>query len=217
MLCSPEELLQKNQALSNTWQRYQAAPSFESFVELAVSINSFTEFLIDKGITALHHASHQLEQVTLALFNKDVAHPLPQAALDDLNERVLALGRMASTHATAAAGLVERRHDPQQPASHDMRVGQTWLIGHDQTVWADLQAQLGYFGMTRGVHHLGTAPAGQHGHRPPAAARHEQASRSRMERPDPGAAATVFDGSADLSRGALRFRSAAAGPARRVR
>jgi hypothetical protein len=59
MLCSPEELLQKNQALSNTWQRYQALPSFDSFVELAVSINSFTEFLIDKGIT-VHHASHQL-------------------------------------------------------------------------------------------------------------------------------------------------------------
>ena len=48
MLCSPEELLQKNQALSRTWQRYLAEPSFESFVELAVSINSFTEFLIEE-------------------------------------------------------------------------------------------------------------------------------------------------------------------------
>ncbi len=148
MLCSPEELVQKNQALSNTWQRYQAAPSFESFVELAVSINSFTEFLIDKGIAALHHASHQLEQVTLALFNKDVGHPLPQAALDDLNERVLALARMTHAHATANAGLEERRRDPQQGAAGNMRVGQTWLIAHNQTAWAGLQAQLGYFGMT---------------------------------------------------------------------
>jgi len=94
MLCSAEELLQKNLALSNTWQRYQATPSFESFVELAVSINSFTEFLIDKSITALHHASHQLEQVALTLFNKDVAHPLPQATLDDLSERMHALERL---------------------------------------------------------------------------------------------------------------------------
>ncbi|MDO9387719.1 MAG: diguanylate cyclase [Thiobacillus sp.] len=147
MLCSPEELLQKNQALSNTWQRYQAVPSFESFVELAVSINSFTEFLIDKGITALHHASHQLEQLTLALFNTEVAHPLPQAALDDLNERVLALRRMTRTHAAATADLAERRHDLQHPTPHDLRVSQTWLIGHDQAVWAGLQAQLGYFGM----------------------------------------------------------------------
>ena len=98
MLCSPEELLQKNQALSNTWKHYQSMPSVESFVELAISINSFTEFLIAKGITALHHASHQLEQVALTLFSADMHHPLPQATLDDLNDRVQALGRMANTH-----------------------------------------------------------------------------------------------------------------------
>ena len=147
MLCSPEELLQKTQALSSTWQHYQAMPSFESFVELAVSINSFTEFLIDKGVTALHHASHQLEQVVLSLFNQDVAHPLPQAALDDLNERVHALSRMANAHASATAGLTERRHDLQHAAPHDIRVGQTWLIGHDPKPWQELLAQLGYFGM----------------------------------------------------------------------
>jgi len=148
MLCSPEELLQKTQALSSTWQRYQTMPSFESFVELAVSINSFTEFLIDKGITALHHASHQLEQVTLALFNKDVAHPLPSQAQADLSERILALGRMADTHATAATGLAARRSDPRHVVAHDIKMGQTWLIGHDPSAWKGLLAQLGYFGMT---------------------------------------------------------------------
>ncbi|MCL5059368.1 MAG: diguanylate cyclase, partial [Candidatus Thermoplasmatota archaeon] len=98
-------------------------------------------------ITALHHASHQLEQVTLALFNKDVGHPLPQTALDDLNERILALGRMANTHAMATAGLAARHQDPQHLSPNDIRVGQTWLIGHDQAAWDDLQSQLGYFGM----------------------------------------------------------------------
>jgi diguanylate cyclase (GGDEF)-like protein len=148
MLCSPEELLQKNQALSNTWQHYQAMPSIESFVELAVSINSFTEFLIDKGITALHHASHQLEQVALTLFSKDIQHPLPQATLNDLNERLLALGRMANTHATASANLAERRLDPRTLTTPDMRMGQIWLIGHERTAWSSLLAQLGYFGMS---------------------------------------------------------------------
>ncbi len=147
MLCSPEELLQKSQALSNTWLRYQASPTFESFVELAVSINSFTEFLIDKSIMALHHASHQLEQVALALFNKDIEHPLPQDALDDLNERVLALVRMTRSHATASADLAERRHDLQHPSPNDLRISQTWLIGHDESVWAGLQSQLGHFGL----------------------------------------------------------------------
>jgi diguanylate cyclase (GGDEF)-like protein len=147
MLCRPEELLQKNQALSNTWRHYQAESSFESFVELAVSINSFTEFLIDKGITALHHASHQLEQVTLAFFNRDVGHPLPQSALDDLSERVRALTRMAQSHASATAGLTEHRQDPLHTSPNAMRIGQTWLIAHDRTAWAGLEAQLGYFGM----------------------------------------------------------------------
>lgn len=150
MLCTPEELLQKNEALSGSWRRYQTEPSFESFVELAVSINSFTEFLIDKGISALHHASHQLEQVTLALFSKDVGHPLPQAALDDLNERVDALARMTQTHASATAGLTEHRQSPQHSSSASARIGQTWLITHDAAAWAGLDAQLGYFGMAAG-------------------------------------------------------------------
>jgi diguanylate cyclase (GGDEF)-like protein len=148
MLCSPEELLQKNQALSNTWQHYQSMPSIESFVELAVSINSFTEFLIDKGITALHHASHQLEQVALTLFNSDIQHPLPPATINDLNERLLALGRMANTHASASATLAERRLDPLIPCAPELRTGQIWLIGHDQAPWISLLAQLGYFGMS---------------------------------------------------------------------
>ncbi|WP_324778591.1 GGDEF domain-containing protein [Thiobacillus sedimenti] len=150
MLCPPEELLQKNQALSTTWQRYQALPSFESFVELAVSINSFTEFLIDKGVTALHHASHQLEQVTLALFNKDVGHPLPQAALDDLNERLRALTRMTHAHASATAGLVEREQDLHHAASQAVRLGQIWVITDAPAAWNSLQTQLGYFGLAAG-------------------------------------------------------------------
>jgi len=147
MLCSPDELLQKNQALSSAWARYQAVPNFENFVELAVSINSFTEFLIDKGVTALHHASHQLEQVTLVLFNEEVSHPLPQAAMDDLNERIVALTAMANTYATATAGLVERRHEKQSTPANASRLSHAWLIGHDQLVWRELLEQLGYFGM----------------------------------------------------------------------
>jgi len=150
MLCPPEELLQKNQAVSNSWHRYRAEPSFESFVELAVSINSFTEFLIDKGIAALHHASHQLEQVTLALFNREVGHPLPQTALDDLSERVGALARMTHAHATATAGLIEHCQDTHHASPASVRIGQTWLIARDRADWAGLEAQLGYFGMAAG-------------------------------------------------------------------
>ncbi|MDA8129012.1 MAG: diguanylate cyclase [Betaproteobacteria bacterium] len=147
MLCPSEELLQKNLALSTTWQRYLAEPSFESFVELAVSINSFTEYLIDKGITVLHHASHQLEQVALAYFNRDIGHPLPQSTLDDLSERVRALSRLIHAHASATAGLPTHGQEPQQASPDPGPTGRTWLITQDRAAWAGLEAQLGYFGM----------------------------------------------------------------------
>ncbi len=147
MLCSPADLTKKSQTLLNGWQRYQLAPSFENFVELAVSINSFTEFLIDKGVSALHHASHQLEQVALALFNEEISHPLNQAASADLNERILALTSIIDDHVAAIENLVERRQEAQ-PLGSGRRTGGIWLIGHDQAPWQDLLTQLNYFGMT---------------------------------------------------------------------
>lgn len=143
------ELKQKSQTLAADWQRYQSAPSFENFVELAVSINSFTEFLIDKGFTALHHASHELEQVALVLFNEEVQHPIPQAAADDLNERILALSRMIESYMSASDNLAERRTEPQPEIAQDTHQTRCiYLIGHDSGVWKELLTQLGYFGKT---------------------------------------------------------------------
>lgn len=146
MLCAPADLVKKSQALINGWERYQLTPSFENFVELAVSINSFTEFLIDKGASALHHSSHQLEQVALALFNEEVNHPLSSAAWADLNDRIVALTRIIDEHVAVIEGLVERRQDAQ-PAGHGRRASGIWLIGHDREIWQDLLTQLDYFGM----------------------------------------------------------------------
>jgi len=79
-------------------------------------------------------------------FSSDVTHPLPQDALDDLDGRLAALGRLVNLHASVASDLTERRHDLPQPG-HDLLVNNVWLIGHNEAIWADLLAQLGYFGM----------------------------------------------------------------------
>ena len=149
MLISFPELSQKSQTLLSGWQRYQSAPSFENFVEFAVSVNSFTEFLIAKGFTALHHASHELEQVALSLFNEDVLHPLPQTASEDLNDRIFTLAHMIESYMAASENLTERRTELQLevvPEIHQLRY--VWLIGHKQEIWDDLLTQLGYFGKT---------------------------------------------------------------------
>jgi diguanylate cyclase (GGDEF)-like protein len=148
MPCSADELLQKSHALSEAWQRYRAAPGMENFVELAVSINSFTEFLIDKGVAALHHASHQLEQVTLALFNQEVQHPLPPPAIEDLHQRIEALAAMASMQASATAGAVERRQEAKRSPGNTLRVTHACVLGHDPASWRELREQLEFFGMT---------------------------------------------------------------------
>ena len=134
MLCAPADLVRKSQALINGWERYQSTPSFESFVELAVSINSFTEFLIDKGASALHYSSHQLEQVALALFNEEVNHPLSHGAWTDLNDRIVALTRIINEHVAVIESLAERRQDAQ-PAGHSRRASGIWLIGHNREIW----------------------------------------------------------------------------------
>ncbi len=146
MPCAPNELLQKSQALSQAWARYRGRPSFETFVELAVSINSFTEFLNDKGVAALHHASHELEQVTLALFSQEVDHPLPERAAADLAERVAALERLVALQAEAATNLGERRQQ-RSGAETAGPMRQAWLVGHDREAWGELLEQLGYFGL----------------------------------------------------------------------
>jgi diguanylate cyclase (GGDEF)-like protein len=143
-------LLKKNHALSDTWRRYQLASSLEHFVELAVSVNSFTEFLIDKGVTALHHTSHQLEQAVLLLFSSEVLHPLPQATLDSLNQRIHGLERMTREHVAAASDLIGRKDDSSH-AAQCVWEDQTWLISNEPAAWKELQTQLAYLGLAASV------------------------------------------------------------------
>lgn len=147
MLCSPADLLKNSQLLLNGWQRYQSAPSVEAFVELAVSINSFTGFLIDKGVNALHHASHQLEQFALALCGEEVSHPLSKTASSELNERLLGLSQLINDHVAAIESLTERRQESPDAVCNVRRIGGVWIIGQRIEPWRDLLAQLNYFGM----------------------------------------------------------------------
>ncbi|QNM97704.1 hypothetical protein [Chitinimonas koreensis] len=65
MPCSPAELQRKCDSLLATWQAYRAAPGFEQFVEFAVTLSSFAEFLHAKGLSGLHLIARDLEQQAL--------------------------------------------------------------------------------------------------------------------------------------------------------
>lgn len=145
MFSLPEALVQKNQALEAAWARYRGEPTVENFVELAVAVNSFTEFLLDKPVVGLHRASHQLEQAVLALFKPDTTHPLPSEALAELDGRVRTLGAQVRAQADGLSGRVERREQPAPEGA--LRARQAWLFTHDPHAWQALAQQLGHFGI----------------------------------------------------------------------
>ncbi len=62
-----------------------ASPGFEPFVEFAVCISSFSEFLQGRGLSGLHQTAHQLEQQVLTLFDDADRYPIPHATVEALN------------------------------------------------------------------------------------------------------------------------------------
>lgn len=147
MPSTPASLLEKNRFLNEVWARYRAAPAMEPFVELAVSINSFTEFLRSQNEAGLAHASHELEQAVLALFKADTPHPLPPELVADLDARIAALGEMVRSRVEAASGLPDRRQEPGPAPVFVAAAGRVWLLSRTPARWEGLAEQLGHFGM----------------------------------------------------------------------
>ncbi|MEO1766738.1 GGDEF domain-containing protein [Thiobacter aerophilum] len=142
---APTALLSRLRLVQEAWRRYRDVPSLERFVELAVGVNSFAEFLRHSQATALCHAAHELEQAVLALFDPGVAHPLPETAMTELARHLAALTAQVEAQVKAAAGRPERR---QGLTSGDVPAAapQDWLIGHASERWCALMEQLAHFG-----------------------------------------------------------------------
>lgn len=147
MSCSPVELAQKNQSVLVTWQRYRKDSSFENFVEFAVSLNSFTEFLIAKGPNGLLHSARELEQNALAQFGDERTHPINDIALQDLHDRVHNISRLVEQQIATASQQQERRDNGDEASGNIHRARDVWLIAQNKEPWVDLLAQLGYFGV----------------------------------------------------------------------
>lgn len=155
-MSATDTLLRRLQLVQDAWRRYADAPTLEHFVELAVGVNSFAEFLRETRAAALSHASHELEQAVLALFDPEVSHPLPEAARADLERRLAALTAQVEAQAEAAAGRPERRQTPGTAAVAPAQL-QGWLIGHEPQRWRTLMDQLGHFGTPVGFLRWGEA------------------------------------------------------------
>ncbi|MDN3577068.1 diguanylate cyclase [Chitinimonas viridis] len=149
MSCPPAELQKKYEAMRATWGAYRATPRFEQFVEFAVILSSFAEFLHAKGLSGLHQIARDIEQQSLALFGDEHTHPIADGALQELESRVEGLcARAASFIEHSTRPIEDRRAGHDSEPAADLSPGRrVWFIGDDLDTWRDLISQLGYFGI----------------------------------------------------------------------
>ncbi|MGB4467272.1 MAG: diguanylate cyclase [Azovibrio sp.] len=141
-------LPQKEMALQAAWSRYLAQPCFDNFVEFALLLNSLTDFLIDKSLTGLLHASRQLEQRALSLFGDESSHPISDSAMEELDRGVARVGELLRNFDTAAEPLQERRKkSPEAVVELPASAYQLQLVGTAGSHWHELVSQFGYFGV----------------------------------------------------------------------
>ncbi|MFC4158345.1 GGDEF domain-containing response regulator [Chitinimonas lacunae] len=162
MSCSSVELQQKCTALTATWDGYCSTPTFENFVEFAVTLNSFAEFLIARGLSGLHHLGRDLEQVALALFGDERSHPIKPETMAELDQKLKGLVERVSDYIAANSRPREERRISTSPlaAPSDLQpVRQLWLVSQNEESWRDLIAQLGYFGIEVDIFRWDAVPA----------------------------------------------------------
>ena len=153
MFCTPAELAAKLKVLDTAWQAYQAKAQFEQFVEYAVALSSFTEFLTAKGLSGLAQVAREIEQETLTLFGDEASHPIDAMLLAAMAEQIGALrSRVISAAEAQSQSLpeVNRRGGTEVAVSEVVdfeNERRLWFVGNHMREWADLLGQLAYFGL----------------------------------------------------------------------
>ncbi|MDT8991876.1 diguanylate cyclase [Curvibacter sp. APW13] len=165
MAVNADELTLRCRALLDPWKAFAAAPAFERFVEFAVAVSAFTEFLSSRSLAGLHQEAHALEQNVLTYFEAwSTSPPGPEV--------VSALGRRLSQFEARVAAFIEgntlefgeRRsaaagQDVLQQLQAQRGIG---LVTDQAEHWSELIRQLRYFNIPTMVQALAQQLVGQH-------------------------------------------------------
>lgn len=149
MAYPPVQLQLKTEELRLKWDAYVCSPDFEPFVEFAVCISSFSEFLNSRGLSGLQRQSHRLEQQVLALFDEVDKHQMAPATAEDLRSQIEGLTKqvaefiLGNTHPVA-----QRRAGRETGSSFNLiPTHRVWFVGDASSQQRALTAQLAYFGI----------------------------------------------------------------------
>jgi diguanylate cyclase (GGDEF)-like protein len=147
MSCSPAELKKKSDEFLSKWQACKAHPGIDGFVEFAVAVSSFTEFLDAKGLPGLHQVARAVEQQVLSQFDRWNSDPMPDAPMEDLE------GQIADFNVRITAFLEEntdsnperRLHQDNDVITDLLPVKKIWLVTSEPDVWKEVVTHAGYF------------------------------------------------------------------------
>ena len=160
MSCPPAELQKKSDELLLKWETYVASPHIDSFVEFAVCLSSFSEFLQGKGLSGLHTMSHNLEQQALSLFDDAAKHRISPRVRDDLRSQIETLTeRVARFIDSNSRPIVDRRTLQTSEITADLTpTHRVWFVGDVASQWAALMTQLQYFSIQAEVYSWQSVP-----------------------------------------------------------
>jgi len=147
MSCSPAELKRKSDEFLSKWQACKSHPGLDGFVEFAVAVSSFTEFLDAKGLPGLHQIARAVEQQVLSQFDRWNSDPMPDSPMEDLD------GQIADFSVRIHAFLEEntdsnperRLHQANDVVTDLLPVKKIWLVTSAPDAWKEVVTQAGYF------------------------------------------------------------------------
>ncbi len=147
MSCSPAELKRKSDEFFGKWQACKANPGIDAFVEFAVAVSSFTEFLDAKGLSGLHQSARVVEQWVLSQLDRWSGEALGASEETELGALI------ADFHLRTEGFLndntdpsPERRlHQDNEVIADLLPVKKIWLVTSTPEAWSEVVTQAGYF------------------------------------------------------------------------
>jgi diguanylate cyclase (GGDEF)-like protein len=154
MSCPPAELQKKIDELRQKWQACNASPGFDLFVEFAVSLSCFSDFLQARGLSGLNQMSHRLEQQVLALFDVADQQPIAGAVLTDLDHQMRELGERVERFIDSNTHSTEQRREPDSAgmACSVSPTHRVWFVSNNASQWRALMTQLQYFSIAADIY-----------------------------------------------------------------
>lgn len=147
MSCSPAELKKKSDEFLCKWQACKDHPGIDGFVEFAVAVSSFTEFLDAKGLPGLHQLARAVEQQVLSQFDRWNSDPVPDAPMGDLDSQIseFSLRITAFLQENNDPSPERRLHQDSEVVNDLLPVKKIWLVTADPDAWKEVVTQAGYF------------------------------------------------------------------------